>query len=202
MTLGEFSVVISIVGILPYLTGMFRGTLRPHRTSWFIWTIILALTLWGYWAVGARDSAWFIFGDLLVTGAVFVVSLWRGKGGLERLDLCCLVIAVVGVAVWQLSRAPVFVLFGTVMADAVSIVPTLVKALREPETESATPFLASSFAALCGVMAVGQWNMQLLFYPFYLFLANFVTGLVIVVSQYQVRHLYGHMVHNLPRVAD
>ena len=189
MTLGEISLVISVTGIFPYLWATIRGTVRPHRTSWFIWTVILAVTLWGYLAAGAEDSAWFIVGDLLATGAVFVASLFRGRGGLERLDVMCLIMAGIGVAIWQISEQAIFVLLGTLMADVMGVVPTVHKALREPETESASTFMVSSLAAICGFLAVNEWDLLLLFYPFYLFLANFVTGMVITVSKYQVRRL-------------
>ncbi len=62
---------------------------------------------------------------------------------------------------------------------------------RDPASEGASTFSFSSVAAMCGVLAVGEWNITLPFYPVYLFLANLVTAIVISVGQYQVYRLEG-----------
>lgn len=189
MTLGETAFVLSVVGVVPYLAGIIRGKVRPERMSWFIWTIILALGLWSYLASGGNDSAWLIIGDLLITATVFVFALWRGSGGLSRLDLACLGVAVGGIALWQLVGESAIGVGGALLADAVAMVPTLAKALREPMSESASTFIFSAAASCCGILAVGTWNLLVLSYPVYLFIANAMTALTILVSQYQVRRL-------------
>lgn len=189
MTLGEFSLVLSVLGVIPYLYGIIRGKVRPQRMSWFIWTVILALGLWSYVASGGEDSAWLIVGDLAVTAVVFGFSLWRGSGGGSRLDLVCLGIAIVGITVWQMTGESIIGVSGAMLADAVAMMPTLTKALREPMSESASTFAFSASASVCGILAVGSWNLPVLSYPAYLFIANFTTALTILVGQYQVRRL-------------
>lgn len=189
MTLGELALLISVTGAVPYLAGVVRGRVRPQRMSWFIWTIILVLGLWSYRASGSDDSTWYIVGELATTGAIFLFSLWRGSGGWSRLDLGCLVVAVVGIGLWQMLDESAWGVFGALMADAVAVIPTLVKSLQDPESESASAFLCSALGACFGVLAVGSWNLLILLYPTYLFLANFVVALVIVVGQYRVRRL-------------
>lgn len=188
MTLGEFSILISIAGAVPYCVQIVRGRVRPERTTWFIWTLILALAVWGYHASGANDSVWFLVGDLLVTATIFGLSLWRGQGGWNRLDISCLAIAGFSLLLWQLSSIPLLAVWGTMIADAVAVVPTIVKSLHDPQSESASVYAFSSVAAVCGFLAVGEWNLALLAYPVYLFLANFSTALVVLVGQYQLRH--------------
>jgi hypothetical protein len=191
VTLGEFSIVVSIVGSLPYVWQVVHGRVRPERITWLIWTIIMTLALLGYQAAGAGDSIWFIVGDLIVTTTIFLLSLWHGAGGYGRLDMACLGIAIFGLIIWQTSSLPVFVIFGVLLADVMALIPTVVKTLRDPLSESASTFLAGTIAALMGVVAVGEWNLMLLFYPFYLFLANFVLAMVILVGQHEVKRLAG-----------
>ena len=191
MSLGELSLIISVVGVVPYIWQIIRADVRPERMTWFIWTIILALATWGYHALGSHDSTWFLVGDLLATAAIFFLSLWRGIGGYQKLDLVCFGIALAGLLIWQLSNTPLFIIFGALLADGIALVPTLVKTLHNPMSESATTFAATTIAAILGILAVGKWDLILIFYPFYLFLANFITVMVILVSQYQVRRLEG-----------
>jgi len=190
MTLGEFSLFLGMVGAVPYIYQIVLGKVRPERATWFVWSLILALALWSYRSSGAEDSALFLVGDFIVTFAIFLLSLWRGKGGWTRLDVGCLTICGLSLLLWQTSNIPLFGLWGVLIADAVAMIPTLIKSLREPDTESSTTYAFSSVAALFGFLAVGEWNLVLLFYPFYLFLANFTTAVVVLVGKYQVNRLH------------
>lgn len=189
MTIGEFGMLLVIVGSIPYMWLIVRGSVRPHRVSWFIWSLILALAIWGYKSVGADDSIWFLVGDFLVSFTTFLLSLWRGRGGWNRLDTSCLAIAGFSLLLWQASDIPLFVLWGALIADAIALVPTLLKSLKDPLSESSSAYVFSSLAALCGLLAVAEWNLTLLFYPAYLFLANFLVAVVVWVGKYQLSRL-------------
>jgi hypothetical protein len=189
MTLGEISMVIGMIGALPYIYQIIRGQVRPERTTWFVWSVILTIAAWSYRSSGATDSLWFLVGDLIVTLIIFGLSLWRGSGGWTKLDVSCLGVAIFGLAVWMVADVSAVALAGVLLADAVALLPTLIKALRDPYSESASTYAFSSVAALCGFAAVGEWNGLLLLYPAYLFLANFTTAMVIVTGKYYVSRL-------------
>lgn len=189
ITVGELSIIVSAMGLVPYTKQIIWGHVRPQRTTWFIWSVILAMSLLGYHAAGGGDAFWFLVGDFLVTLLVFGLSLFKGVGGWERLDIVCIIIASLGLVLWQLSSQPLLVLMGVLTADLMGAVPTIKKALDYPQSESASTFLFSTVASAMGFVAVGEWNWMLLFYPLYLFLANGITAQVILVSQYQSRKL-------------
>jgi hypothetical protein len=119
------------------------------------------------------------------------LSIIRGSGGWDKLDAACLIIAIMGLILWQLSHQPLLVLLGVLVADMMGAIPTVKKALNQPESESSSTFLFSTVASAMGFVAVGEWNWLLLFYPLYLFLANGITAQVIVISQYQARRFGG-----------
>lgn len=189
MTIGEFSMLLGMVGALPYIAQIIWGRVRPERATWFVWSVILALAVWSYRESGANDSIWFLVGDLVVTVAIFGLSLWRGRGGWTQPDIICMVIAATSLLLWGFSGLPLFALWGVLIADIAALIPTLVKSLHDPNSESTTTYICSSIAALCGFIAVGQWNFSLLFYPAYLFLANFVVAMVVWVGKYQLSRM-------------
>jgi hypothetical protein len=191
MTFGELGMALVMVGSAPYIFQIIHGTVRPSRSSWFVWTFILALALIGYRSSGADDSIWFLVGDFLVTMVIFLLSLWRGSGGWTRIDVACLSLAGLSLLLWQSSDVALFALWGALIADAIAVAPTIMKSLRDPQSEDASAYIFSSLGALCGLLAVAQWNLTLLFYPAYLFLANMSVALVIVVGKYQISHLRG-----------
>jgi hypothetical protein len=193
MTIGEFGMLLALIGQIPYMWLIVRGTVRPSRSSWFIWALILALAILGYRSSGADDSIWFLVGDFIATFSIFLLSLWRGVGGWNRIDTTCLTLAGLSLLLWQASSVPLFALWGALIADAIALVPTVIKSLRDPASESSSAYVFSGLAALCGILAVAQWNLTLLFYPAYLFLANMFIAVVVWVGQYQVRN------HNLKK---
>ena len=189
MTLGEVSMLIAMAGGVPYISQIVRGQVRPARATWLIWTIIMAITIGSYDRSGAADSLWFLWGDFVATALIFVLSFWRGQGGWSRLDITCLGMATISLGLWGISSIALFALWGVLLADMVALVPTLVKALHDPFSVGASTFVCSSVAALLGLVSVGEWNLTLLFYPAYLFLANGMTALTIWVGKYQTRRL-------------
>jgi hypothetical protein len=187
MILGELSMVLAIGGGIPYIYQIVCGNVRPARATWFIWTVIMAIALGGYEGSGAADSAWFLWGDFIVTAVIFALSLWRGRGGWSSLDIACLGVAATSLGLWGVSDIALFALWGVLLADMVALVPTIIKALHDPFSEGASTFACSSAAALLGLLTVGEWNLTLLFYPAYLFLANLVTAITIIVGKYHTR---------------
>jgi len=185
--LGRISLVVSVIGALPYLWSVFKHGVRPQRTTWGIWTAVVLLSVLAYEAAGAGESVWFLIGDLLVTGSIFIASLFKGDGGWEKLDITCLAIALVGLIVWHLSNNPLWQMVGTLTADMIAIVPTIKKSLEDPLSESPSTFIGSTVASLLGIFSVGQWNVILLFYPVYLYTANFLTSVVIGTGRYYAK---------------
>jgi len=185
--LGRISLVISVLGAIPYIVSIFKNGVRPERTTWGIWTIVLLLAVVSYRAAGAGDSIWFLVGDFLITGVIFVISLFKGVGGWSKIDIASIAVAILGLIVWQLSHNPVWQMIGTLTADMVAIVPTVKKSLENPMDDSPTIFIAGSLAALLGIFSVGEWNIILLFYPVYLYTANFLTAVVIGSGRYYAK---------------
>jgi hypothetical protein len=187
MSIGEAAFFVNVAGVFPYLKGTLWGPVRPERTTWLIWSVILGLSLLGYRELGAEDSIWFALADFLVCFTVFVISLFRGTGGWSRFDLICLGVALLGVVAWQASDRTILVFAGTLTADVMGLLPTLKKSLQDPTSERASVYVCSSLASAMGFIAVGVWDWSLMFYPLYLFLVNGIVAQTVLVGQYQLR---------------
>jgi hypothetical protein len=51
--LGLLAGVLTIVDAIPYLRDVLRGSTRPHRGTWLIWSVLASLS-----APTARRGAW------------------------------------------------------------------------------------------------------------------------------------------------
>ena len=81
MLLGLIAAIVTIIGHLPYMWSALKGRIRPDRSSWGIWTLILAIALWSSFSAGGGASLWFIGGD---------ASAWQ----LSKLPLLAILAAI------------------------------------------------------------------------------------------------------------
>ncbi len=186
--LAELSFVVSVAGAIPYVYSILKREIQPERATWGIWTLVLVLAVAAYGTAGAGKSIYFLVGDLCITAVIFGISLRYGVGGWSKLDRVCLLAAVFGLLLWQLSHTPFWQIAGAVVADMVAVVPTIRKSLQDPLGDSPITFAASALAALLGVLSVGRWDVVLILYPLYLYSINFLTAVVIGTSRYFAKH--------------
>ena len=161
--LGILSFLLSFFGGMPYLFMAIKGKIKPERTTWGIWT------------------------------SIFAVSIFKGKGGADRLDLSCLILAITGLLLWQLTDNPGLQIIGVVTADMLALIPTIKKALDDPEGDSSITFFFSAAAALMAITSIKDFNFILVFYPFYLYSINLITGVVISSAKYVSRKKGGDL---------
>jgi hypothetical protein len=101
-------------------------------------------------------------------------------GGHSRSDILCLIIALIGIVLWQVTKNPIVALYFAILADFTGFAPTLVKTYKQPETEYYLFFLMDVFAGIFSLMAVKTWALEQISYPIYILLINFVEVLLIV----------------------
>lgn len=172
ISLGQLSGILIIAGVIPYIYEIFYRGVKPERTTWLIWTGILAISFFAQKSAGAGDSLWLTFGDMLACGIVFGISIFRGVGGTNRLDLICFMVALIGVAAWQLGGNPLVAILGGILADLAASAPTIRKAYITPEEEGFTVYAISLLAAVIGLVAAQSTDFVVLIFPMYLILSN------------------------------
>ena len=83
-----------------------RGSTTPQRSTWTIWTTLSFVVLASQWASGATWSLALTIGQAVSCGAIFVLALRRGVGGVSAIELALLGIAALGIVGWQVADDP------------------------------------------------------------------------------------------------
>jgi len=161
-----------------YIHSIFQGKTRPHRTTRFV---LMVITILSVWSLSTDKSAafWLALASAIQCAAVFVLSIKRGMGGWARLDIICLVIALVGISIWQSTGYPVIGLYASILADFIGYIPAFVKTYMLPDTEDWRFFAIDTVASVFTFMALETFTPYSLGYPVYIFLAN--VGMVILI---------------------
>lgn len=180
---GYISAVLSIAMIFPYIRDIFRLQTRPERGSWFIWTILGFIAFFSQLSKGATDSLWLTGGQTAAVLIIFLLSLKYGYGGLGKRDFRALIGAIVGLILWYLTSEATYALLFVILVDSIGTVLTLLKAYKDPESETLSTWIMSGTSGVFGMLAVGNLNLILLAYPFYLVLANYVIVVAILLGR-------------------
>jgi hypothetical protein len=173
------STILVLVSPAVYIHSIFRGETRPHRTTRFVLLLVTAISAWALY--GSRGAGfWLALASTVQAAAVFAISIKRGVGGWARLDVSCLVLALIGIVVWRTTGQPIVGLSASILADFIGYMPAFVKTYKHPHTEDWRFFGIDTVAAVCSLAALGKFSALTAGYPAYIFLANF--GMVVLIS--------------------
>lgn len=180
------STILVAVSSLIYARSIITASTRPHRTTRFV---LLLITVLSTAALLDSGGAAFIlaFVSMVQALGLFILSLKRGMGGWSKLDMGCLIIALFGILLWQISGNPMIGLWASIIADTVGMIPAFVKTHRQPETEDWRFFAIDTVAGCLSLAALTTWTIYSMSYPIYIVLINAAMAWLILVRQKRSR---------------
>lgn len=180
-----FSTILNVIAPITYAVSILKGKTKPHRMTRFIVFFVLALNFLSIVAAHGNMGA-IVFAGISSAQAtvIFILSLWRGMGGIHRFDLACLVIAAVGILGWKLTGNPVIGVWFSILADFAAYLPAFVKTWHHPHTESPWYFLLGAVASFLSLIAYKIETVSI--FQIYII----VTSLVMVGFIYRKKLIY------------
>ena len=168
MKLGIIAGIVSILASVPYTISIFKGITKPNRASWFIWTVVGILLFLSYKATGAHNTIWVPLVYAILPAFTAILSIKYGIGGFSRIDIFCLIGAMLGILIWLISGTPILALISFIVIDSFGTVPTIKKAYYHPEQENTFAWALMVLANILNVIAIEEMRFSLLAYPIYL----------------------------------
>jgi hypothetical protein len=177
--LGLLAGVVGIADTIPYVRDTIRGSTRPHRGTWLIWSVLAIVVFLSQRADGATWSLIMAAAQAVLTGVIFLLSIRRGEGGLSPADVLMLTLAGGGVIGWIVADEPVIATACVVAADLIGAAMMVPKTYRDPGSETLATFALASLSGALAAGAVGAPDSSLLLYPAYYCLANGALAVLI-----------------------
>lgn len=182
-TIAIIATVLAIIGNVSYLRDVFKEKVKPHPYTWFIWSIVSLVTFFGGLEKGAGIGA-------LPTGVaegftiiIFLFSLkylFAGKFGyIRKLDNYFLVVCLLGLIPWYLTKDPTISVIVVVLVDIVAFFPTLRKAWKHPETERPTLYEMNIARHILTLFSLQTYNIATTFHSVAMIVTNTITTLFI-----------------------
>ena len=169
------SAIISIGGSVSYIRETIKGKTKPNRISWSMWAF--APLVGTAAAISAGADPWatariFFAGfiPLLVFSASFVnkQSYWK----LTFFDFMCGALSLAALLAWLVFRSTDIAILFAAIGDGFAALPTIIKSLKHPETESGFIFVASLASVLLILPSIPVWNIQNSAFQIYLLVVN------------------------------
>jgi len=177
--LGVLAGLAGIADTIPYVRDTVRGSTRPHRGSWLIWGVLAIVACVAQLANGASWSALMTGTQAILTGAVFLLAIRYGEGGMSAADLSLIALAGAGVVGWVIVHQSIVAVGCVIAADLIGVAMMTPKVRRDPHSETLSTFALASVGGALATGAVGMLDLSLLAYPAYYCLANGALAILI-----------------------
>lgn len=177
---GLITVVVSIIGYIPYFHDMLAGKTKPHAFTWLIWGILNAIAFAGQlhgkggpgvWAVGVTATALFV---------IFIVALRKGEKQIKFFDWFCLASAAVALLLWLITDDPLGSVVLITIIDALGFLPTVRKVLTKPFQETLSTYQINVLKYALIVLALRNYSLVTTLFPLAIGIMNALFVLLII----------------------
>lgn len=173
----------NVYGATAYLRDTLKGTTKPNRVTWLLWTVGTLTAAGAAFTAGGGLSVLPILVNGLCTLSIFLVSFlnkdayWK----LGKLDYLCGLFSVAALVLWLLTKQPAVAIVFAILTDLFAALPTLIKAWHHPETETSSTYLMGALATLTTFFAVTSWSFTIIAFPVYIVLVD--TTLLVLIER-------------------
>lgn len=170
---------LALWGNYPYLRDILKGKTKPHAYSWLVWSIVSATTFFGQLAKGAGVGAIPTLTSELFTIIIFVISLKYGFKHKSHRDTLYLIIALLGLIPWYVTRDPTISVLVVVTIDVIAFMPTIGKTWLHPKTETSTLYLSNVLRHILMLFSLEAYNIATTAHSIAMITVNSVMWLLI-----------------------
>jgi len=186
--LGLLAQFILAVSILPYTISIYRGTVKPNRISWFIWSVIG----FAFWIITPESAdkvtrmLTLIF--MINPTIIFILTLFKGEYiEPDRLELFSLIVGLSAIVIWYFYRqnSGIFPISMAIFADFCALLPTLRFVLSAPDEEKPLAWIFFFLGSLIAIFGIEQYTLESLLLPVYMTMGAFFV--VFPLIRYRIR---------------
>lgn|SRR5574343_207956 len=172
--------IMAIVGNLPYLLDIFNKKVKPHPYTWFIWTIVSAITFFGQVAKGAGIGALPTAASEIFTLIIFIFSLRYGFKGISKTDNVLLFVAISGLIPWIITKDPTISVIIAVTIDLIAFIPTLRKTWNNPNTETPILYSTNVIRHILALFSLSSYNIATTLHSIVMIITNSLMSFIIL----------------------
>lgn len=171
--------LLALVGNIPYLVDVIKGKVKPHPYTWFVWMIVSCVVFFGQVAKGAGIGAIPTAFSEIFTIIIFFFSIKYGFKNPPRADKYFLVLALLGLIPWFLTKDPTISVIVVVSIDLIAFIPTLRKTYCYPKTEASLLYGTNVLRHSLALGALGSYNVATMLHSVVMIITNSIMVIFI-----------------------
>ena len=175
--------LLAFVGNIPYLIDVIKQKVRPHPYTWFVWTIVSCIVFFGQLAKGAGVGAIPTAAAEIFTVIIFLFSLRYGFKHVTRTDTIFLIIALLGIIPWIITKDPTVSVIIAVSIDFIGFMPTLRKTWQHPETEMPLLYSMNVLRHILMLFSLQAYNIATMLHSIVMIITNSIMTAFIVIPR-------------------
>jgi len=178
--MGALSVAVGVASYALYLWGVYRGNVRPHLFTWFIWGTLLSVGFAAQYAGNAGPGAWNTGVSAIITFAIAGTAYFRGEKHITRGDWIAFIIALSAIPVWRVTDNALWAVIIVSAIDAMAFYPTFRKSWDKPREEAAFSFFMGSLQFIFSIFALENVTFTTALYPAIIVIMNVMLVLMLL----------------------
>jgi hypothetical protein len=179
-TIAIIAALLAIIGNVPYLRDIIRKRVKPHPYTWLVWSIVSCIVFFGQLAKGAGIGALPTAAAEIFTVIIFFFSLRYGFKNIRKIDTLFLIIALLGLIPWLLTKNPTISVVIAVGIDLVAFVPSIRKTWSHPETETPVLYGMNVLRHILMLFSLQAYNVATMLHSIVMIVSNtFMTGIIL-----------------------
>lgn len=187
-----FLVLSTVISLSAYFVGIrfiFKGSFRPQRTTWFLMAVISALFVATLLVQGDRNAVWLASAIFVGNFLIFLLSIKNGIGGKSKSDMVVLLMVVISLLVWYITKNPLLALVMSIIADFIAFLPTMIKSWFLPWTEEWMFYVFGIVSSFLNLLSLSVFNFEKSIFLIYFLLSNIALVLIIVLRRKYIKTL-------------
>jgi hypothetical protein len=101
---GILSVIVNVVGYIPYFRDTLKGRTTPHIFTWLVWFVLAVIGFSVQVSNHAGAGSWVMGFTAFATLIIFLMALKNGKKDIARADWVSLALAGVALFLWFFTK--------------------------------------------------------------------------------------------------
>ena len=146
-----------------------------------MWTLVSCIVFFGQVAKGAGIGALPTAASEIFTVIIFFFSLQYGFKNIRKIDTLFLVLALLGLIPWLLTKDPTASVIIAVSIDFIAFIPTIRKTWSHPETETPLLYATNVIRHILMLFSLRAYNVATALHSVVMIATNgLMTGILLL----------------------
>lgn len=188
--LGFMAALLGFLGFIPYIWKTWKGQIRPHIFSWYLWTLFNVVAGAAQWSDGGGAGAWVnLSGGLFTLIVAVLATINGGKKDIEKSDWYALYGAFIAMGLWYFTKDPVGAVILITVIDMIAFYPTFRKGWVKPHEDMLFLFILNGVKYTMSIMALQHLTITTVLFPASLVLTNMAFAMMLIYRRCALKNL-------------